>query len=285
MSGIGIIGGSGLYGLEGLANPREVGLETPFGTPSDKLVTGEQDGLPIAFLPRHGRGHRLTPTEVPAQANVFALKSLGIDWVVSVSAVGSLREDLHPGDLVLADQFIDRTMGRPNSFFGEGIVAHVSLADPTCPVLRQAIVEAAAACNLDVKQRATYICIEGPAFSTRAESHLYRSWGADLIGMTAMPEVRLAREASLHYATIALVTDYDCWKVDEDAVNVDAVLATFKRNVENVRRILAALPKVIAKVGAPSCQCGAALSQAILTAPDAIPKNRRAVLAPLFKKP
>ncbi len=287
MARVGIIGGSGLYSLDGLTNVREVKLETPFGEPSDALVAGELGGVQVVFLPRHGRGHRLTPTEVPYRANVFALKSLGVEWLVSVSAVGSLEEGLHPGAIVLPDQFIDRTSGRrPPTFFGNGLVAHVSLAEPTCPRLRKAIAEAAGRAGLAVERSGTYVCIEGPAFSTRAESNLYRSWACDVIGMTSIPEARLAREAELHYATLALVTDYDCWKTDEEAVSADAVVATLQKNVANVKKILAELVPALSQLphDGAHCGCEGALATAVLTDRARIPPEVREALAPLVGK-
>jgi 5'-methylthioadenosine phosphorylase len=283
---IGIIGGTGLYALEGLANIREFKVETPFGAPSDALVAGELGDNQVVFLSRHGRGHRLTPSEVPYRANVFALKSLGVEWLVSVSAVGSLAEEVHPGAIVLPDQYIDRTHGRARSFFGNGLVGHVSLADPNCGSLRSIIAGAAASLDFKVHQGGTYLCIEGPAFSTRAESNLYRSWGAQIIGMTSMPEVTLAREAELHYATLALVTDYDCWKTNEEAVSADSVIATLQRNVANVRRILAALVPALGKARLPqgACNCSNALGAAMLTDPACVPPEQRETLGPLLMK-
>jgi 5'-methylthioadenosine phosphorylase len=286
MTRIGIIGGSGLYALEGLTNVRELKLETPFGEPSDALVAGELGGAQVVFLPRHGRGHRLSPTEVPYRANVFALKSLGVEWLVSVSAVGSLSEELHPGAIVIPDQYIDRTVRRSPTFFGNGLVAHVSLADPTCPALHRAVVAAAGEADVPVIEGGTYVCIEGPAFSTRAESKLYRSWGAQVIGMTAIPEVRLAREAELHYVTLALVTDYDCWKTDEEAVSADGVVATLNRNVANVRRLLSKLVPLLESPSTelPACTCADALGAAILSDKSRVPESVREALAPLVSR-
>ena len=285
MARIGIIGGSGLYALEGLTSARELKLETPFGAPSDALVAGEVGAAQVVFLPRHGRGHRLSPSEVPYRANVFALKSLGIEWLVSVSAVGSLALDIQPGTIVIPDQYIDRTLVRERSFFGGGIVGHVSLADPTCPVLRRALGAAAAASGIAVRDGGTYVCIEGPAFSTRAESNLYRSWGAHVIGMTGMPEAQLAREAELHYAALALVTDYDCWKAGEAAVSVDAVVAIMRDNIAHVRTILAALLPALAQESAePGCACPHAVKDALITDPGVIPDEQREALAPILGK-
>lgn len=286
MMRIGIIGGSGLYGMDGVTNVRELNLETPFGRPSDTLTVGEFNGAQLVFLPRHGRGHSLSPSEVPYRANVFAAKSLGVEWLISVSAVGSLAESLHPGAIVLPDQYIDRTANRQRTFFEQGIVAHVSMADPTCPTLRRAIAQATASAGLTAKNGGTYICIEGPAFSTRAESNLYRSWGAEIIGMTSMPEARLAREAEIHYATMALVTDYDCWKVDEAAVSVDTVIATLKQNVANVRKILAAIVPTLDEVSqqAHDCRCDTALANAILTDRTHLDPDKHDVLGPIVGK-
>jgi len=286
MTRIGIIGGSGLYALDGLTNVREIKLETPFGEPSDALVAGELGGAQVVFLPRHGRGHRLSPTEVPYRANVFALKSLGVEWLLSVSAVGSLAGDLHPGTIVIPDQFIDRTVRRSPTFFGNGLVAHVSLADPTCPALHRIVVAAAGEAGVPVVDGGTYVCIEGPAFSTRAESNLYRSWNAQVIGMTAIPEVRLAREAELHYATLALVTDYDCWKTDEEAVSADGVVAILNRNVANVRRILSHLVPLLESQTSelPRCGCADALRSAILSDKTRVPETVREALGPLVGK-
>ena len=287
MTRIGIIGGSGLYGLDGLSDVRELNIETPFGPPSDSLTVGELAGNQLVFLPRHGRGHVLAPNEVPYRANVFAMKSLGVEWLISISAVGSLAENLHPGAISLPDQYIDRTTDRIPTFFGHGVVAHVSLADPNCAVLRQTIAKATASVGLKAKQGGTYVCIEGPAFSTRAESLLFRSWGAEVVGMTGMTEARLAREAELHYATLALVTDYDCWKTDEAAVSADAVIATLQQNVANVRKILAAVIPMLGEVGAANqhgCPCTTALATAILTDRTRISDERREALEPLLGK-
>jgi 5'-methylthioadenosine phosphorylase len=284
MTTIGIIGGTGLYDLDGLESVRQVNVDTPFGSPSDALVTGTLDGLQLVFVPRHGRGHRLTPSEVPYRANIFALKSLGAEWVISVSAVGSLDEGIHPGDVVTPDQLIDRTRGRPSTFFGDGIVAHVAFGDPICKPLSQHLHAATRACDLTCHAGGTYVCMEGPAFSTRAESNLYRSWGASVIGMTALPEAKLAREAEMHYATIALVTDYDCWHQDAADVDVDAVLEVLKKNAENVRRILKeALPGIPGlepgEAETPACGCADALQMAIVTDAEMVPAERKQELA------
>jgi 5'-methylthioadenosine phosphorylase len=277
---VAVIGGSGLYEMEGLAQVRQVTVTTPFGDPSDVIIVGWLEGVPVAFLPRHGRGHRINPSQVPARANIYALKSLGVERVISVSAVGSLREEVHPLDMVVPDQLIDRTRGRPNTFFEDGIVAHVSLADPFCPVLSRAVADSAAAVGATVHRGGTYVVMEGPAFSTRAESHLYRSWGASVIGMTALPEAKLAREAELCYAVLACATDYDVWNHAAEDVSVEAVVANLQKNVatsrEILRRVLPRLPQQ------RSCSCATALRHAIITAPARIPKEARERLGPLI---
>lgn len=289
MTAIGIIGGSGMYQLEGLTSLREIKLETPFGAPSDALVTGELDGLKLVFLPRHGRGHRLLPSEVPYRANVFALKSLGVEYVISVSAVGSLKDTFHPGEVVVPAQYVDRTCGRASTFFGEGLVAHVSLADPVCARLARVLTESSRACGLKAHENATALCIEGPAFSTRAESQLYRGWGMDIIGMTSLPEARLAREAELHYATLALVTDYDCWHETEQAVTVETVVQVLGKNTANVKRILANAVPALKALGAGKdhsshCPCATALANAIISDPTVAGAEQREALRPIIGK-
>jgi 5'-methylthioadenosine phosphorylase len=266
---VGVIGGSGLYAMEGLARVREVRVETPFGDPSDAITIGEIEGTRVAFLPRHGRGHRLMPTELPVQANIYALKSLGVEWIVYISAVGSLREKIRPLDLVIPDQLIDRTKSRVNSFFGNGIVVHASFAEPFCPTLAGILHEAAREVDVTVHKGGTYVVMEGPLFSTRAESLLYRSWNADIIGMTALPEAKLAREAEIHYAALACATDYDVWHESEEPVTVEMVVANLLKNVDHskaiVRKVAARIPDTAA------CGCDRALENAIITAPEAIP--------------
>ncbi|HEY7984261.1 MAG TPA: S-methyl-5'-thioadenosine phosphorylase [Ktedonobacterales bacterium] len=281
-----VIGGSGLYQMPGLADAQEITVQTPFGPPSDAVTVGRLGETSVAFLPRHGRGHRLTPTEVPARANLYALKTLGVEWVLSVSAVGSLREELPPLDLVIPDQVIDRTKSRPNTFFGEGVVAHVAFAEPFCPHL-SGMVATAAAPLADVRTHrgGTYVCIEGPQFSTRAESNLYRQWGCDIIGMTAIPEAKLAREAELCYATIACITDYDVWRTTTEAVTVEMVVANLARNVANAQQIIrgvaASLPASRAGSG---CDCAGALANAIMTDPKLITPAMRERYGPLLSK-
>ncbi len=286
---VGVIGGSGLYDIAGLSDVHEVQVETPFGAPSDAYVIGMLDGVRMIFLPRHGRGHRFLPSEVNYAANIYGMKKLGAEYVLSVSAVGSLREQIRPGDVVLPDQFIDRTRGRRSSFFGQGLVGHVSFAEPICPRLHDSLKRAAAKHMPDggLHGKGTYLVMEGPAFSTRAESHLYRSWGADVIGMTNLPEAKLAREAEICYATLALPTDYDCWKQDEEAVSVDAVIAVLQRNVSRARAIIASLAAVLRDAPARegdghACPCPSAARHAIMTAPDRVPPEARERLGLLF---
>ncbi|MDP2952445.1 MAG: S-methyl-5'-thioadenosine phosphorylase, partial [Chloroflexota bacterium] len=235
---IGVIGGSGLYEMEGLADIEEARVKTPFGDPSDTIVVGTLEGTRVAFLPRHGRGHRISPTRLPARANIYALKSLGVEWVISVSAVGSLKEEIRPLDLVVPDQLIDRTRSRVNSFFEDGPVVHVGFADPFCPVLSRSLYEAAREAGARVHRGGTYVVMEGPLFSTRAESDLYRSWGASVIGMTALPEAKLAREAEICYATLACATDYDCWREGHESVTIEMVIANLTQNVATAKQIL-----------------------------------------------
>lgn len=279
---IGIIGGSGLYDIEGLQQIKQVRIRTPFGSPSDVVVLGDLDGVQMAFLSRHGRGHRFNPSEINYRANIFALKSLGVRRVISVSAVGSLKESLKPGDVVLPDQFIDLTKRRISTFFEGGIVAHVAFGEPVCASLGASLFTAARSVDATVHQGGTYVCMEGPVFSTKAESHLYRQWGASVIGMTNLPEAKLAREAELCYATLALVTDYDCWHETEEAVTVDAILETLHQNVALAKRLLRAAVKSAAS--AMDCGCQQALQHAIVTAPEHIPGALRRKLALLIER-
>lgn len=265
---IGVLGGSGLYAIDALDDARWQRVDTPWGPPSDEILTGRIGGIGFAFLPRHGRGHRIAPAEINARANIDALKRLGCTDVLALSAVGSLREEIAPGDFVAVDQFIDRTAGRPQSFFGTGMVAHVSLADPVCPRLSALAAAAGQAAGAKVAPRGTYVAIEGPQFSTRAESHLYRSWGADVIGMTALPEARLAREAELPYALIGMATDYDCWRAGEAHVEVDVVLAVMHANAARARRLIAELAAALPATRAPS-PIDTCLDAALITAPEA----------------
>ena len=266
---IGVIGGSGVYRIEGLEGASWVKVKTPWGKPSDEILVGRLMSTPMAFLPRHGRGHVHSPGSIPYRANIDALKRLGCTDVIAVSAVGSLREDFGPGDFVLVEQFIDRTFAREKSFFGAGCVAHVSLAHPTCPRLGSALALAATAAGKTIHQGATYLAMEGPQFSTLAESRLYRQWGADVIGMTGMPEAKLAREAELCYASLAMVTDYDCWHPDHDAVDVATVIATLTANADAARATVAELPSALQGPRMPCPQgCDRALGHALMTAPD-----------------
>jgi 5'-methylthioadenosine phosphorylase len=264
---IGILGGSGLYELEALEGAQWIGVDTPWGAPSDELLIGRLRGVKFVFLPRHGRGHRIPPSQVNARANVDALKRAGCTDLVAISAVGSLREELAPGRFVLVDQFIDRTFAREKSFFGPGLVAHVSMADPVCPRLSGLLATAAERAGASVARGGTYLAMEGPQFSSRAESELYRSWGCDVIGMTAMPEAKLAREAELPYALVGMVTDYDCWRQDEDAVEVSAIIAQLMANAGRARDMVEAFAKALPAERTPS-PIDTALDSAIITAPD-----------------
>ena len=279
---IAVIGGSGLYELEGLTDVRWRRVRTPFGDPSDEYCTGRLEGRPVIFLPRHGRGHRLTPSELNFRANIWGLKSLGAEWIVSVSAVGSMKEAIHPLDLVIPSQFFDATKRRVSSFFGDGIVAHVGMADPVCPTVAGAIEKAARTTGATVHRGGTYICIEGPQFSTKAESRIYRGWGVDVIGMTNMPEAKLAREAELCYATLALVTDYDVWHESHDAVTVEAVIQNLLKNVATAKDVLR---RVIPSLGPPrACPCASLLQNAVITSPSAFPLDTRRRLDLLLGK-
>src|SRR6185369_5715789 len=267
---IGIIGGSGLYEMDGLTDVREVTVETPFGAPSDAIVHGRLGATELFFLPRHGRGHRLLPSELPFRANLWALKHLGVSRVIAVGAVGSLREEIAPGHLVVPDQFIDRTFNRVGTFFGNGIVAHVAFGDPVCPVLSRSLVDSARRLNATVHVGGTYVCMEGPQFSTRAESELYRSWGANIIGMTNLQEAKLAREAELCFATLALATDYDCWNTEAGDVVIEDILAILNQNVATAQHIIAQVIPQLPPVRA--CPCGHALKDAIITDRTMVPQ-------------
>ena len=277
-----IIGGSGLYDFAGLTDWRRLDIETPFGRPSDSIVTGTVSGVDVAFLPRHGRGHRISPSHLPARANIYALKTLGVERILSVSAVGSLREELKPLDMVIPDQLIDRTRSRPATFFEDGIVAHVAFADPFCPDLSGLLHRAAVHQGMRSHSGGTYVVMEGPQFSTRAESELYRSWGASVIGMTGLPEAKLAREAEMCYATMALVTDYDCWHEAEESVSVEMVVANLLKNAESAQRVIR---EVVAGLNpVRDCGCGSALQDAIVTAPDLVPRSTLERLSPIVER-
>jgi len=279
---IGIIGGSGLYAMPGLTNVREERVETPFGDPSDAFILGELEGRKVAFLARHGRGHRLLPSELNFRANIYAMKKLGVERILSVSAVGSLKEEHKPTDFVIPDQFIDRTFARVGTFFGEGIVAHVGFGDPVCGTVAAALAGACAGVGVVGKRGGTYVCMEGPQFSTRAESNLYRSWGADVIGMTNLQEAKLAREAETCYATMAMVTDYDCWREGHDDVTIDQIVAVLHQNADNAAKVVKAA--VAAMPAERNCACASALKYAVLTDSKVIPAATRAKLALLLDK-
>ena len=285
MKTVGIIGGSGLYEIQGLSDIDSLSVETPWGNPSDELVTGTLGDVRMVFLPRHGRGHVLIPSEINYRANVFAMKKLGVEWIIAVSAVGSMKEEIAPGHVVVPSQYYDHTKGRRSTFFGEGLAAHVSMADPVCPVLSAVVAQAARDSGATVHEGGTYICMEGPQFSSRAESNIYRSWGVDVIGMTNMPEAKLAREAEICYSSLALATDYDCWHEGHDDVTVDDLIETLTRNV--------ALSKKVIQTAAPQinetrdCICSSALETAIITSGDAITqevKNRLGILIQRYIK-
>jgi 5'-methylthioadenosine phosphorylase len=279
---IGIIGGSGLYSMPGFEAQQEVAVETPWGSPSDKFVIGRLSGKDVAFLARHGRGHRISPSELNFRANIYGMKSLGVERIVSLSAVGSLKEEHRPQDFVIPDQFFDRTRGRISTFFGDGLVVHVSFAHPVCSELTATVHQACLASGVTSKKGGTYLCMEGPAFSTVAESNVYRSWGMDVIGMTNLQEAKLSREAEICYATVAMVTDYDCWHPDHDAVTVDQIVANLVKNAENAASVVAA-----AVAGMPTqrqCPCGSALKNAIITDRKLVPDSTKKKLALLVGK-
>ena len=279
---VGVIGGSGLYRMTGLEQIREIQIKTPFGKPSEKFIKGRLGKTELIFLPRHGQGHRWLPTEINFRANIFAMKKFGVDRIISVSAVGSLRQEIAPGDIVIPDQFIDRTTQRPSTFFGKGIVAHVSLADPFCKELSGKLAGAAASEGGKVHARGTYLCMEGPQFSTRAESHLYRSWGADVIGMTNLQEAKLAREAEICFSTLALATDYDCWNQAVGDVEIESVLAVLRQNAELAQRTIRRVATLL--TDSRSCSCAMSLKDAIITERSRIPQKIRSELRPIIGK-
>jgi 5'-methylthioadenosine phosphorylase len=282
---IGVIGGSGLYQIAGLTEVEEVSLSTPFGDPSDVFFIGTLEGERVAFLPRHGRGHTLLPTEIPFRANIYAMKMLGVERIISASAVGSLREELKPTDIVFPDQFFDRTRQRVSTFFGGGIAAHVSFADPVCSDLVDTLEQAARAAlrEIDIHRGGTYICMEGPSFSTRAESEIYRSMGMSVIGMTNLQEAKLAREAEICYATMALVTDYDCWHPDHDSVTVEMIIEFLNRNAKNAQKLVAgAVAQLVNKQR--TCKCGDSLRHAIITSPERIAPEAKQRLKAIIGK-
>jgi 5'-methylthioadenosine phosphorylase len=279
---IGIIGGSGLYHMPGFEAQEEANITTPFGAPSDNYVLGRLAGRNVAFLARHGRGHRISPSELNFRANIYGMKDLGVERILSLSAVGSLKEEYRPQDFVIPDQFFDRTRGRISTFFGEGLVAHISFADPICPEMTGVVTEACRASGVTARQGGTYLCMEGPAFSTKAESNVYRSWGMDVIGMTNLQEAKLAREAEICYVTAAMVTDYDCWHPEHDAVTVSDIIANLVKNAENACKVVAAA--VAAMPRGRSCKCGSALAHAILTDRALVPEATKKKLGILIDK-
>ncbi len=277
---VGIIGGSGLYGMKGLTISEERVVETPFGHPSDAYMLGDLDGVPVAFLARHGRGHHILPSELNFRANIFGMKILGVETIVSASAVGSMKEQYAPTDIVIPDQFIDRTRHRVDTFFGDGLVGHVSFADPVCSDTAAALVEAGRKAGARIHERGTYLCMEGPQFSTRAESLLYRSWGVDVIGMTNLQEAKLSREAEICYATLAMVTDYDCWHESEEAVSVEKVIGYLHKNASTAAEIIRNVVSVLAG-RERSCPCESALKYALMTEPSRIPAKTLKTLEPI----
>ncbi|HLA78398.1 MAG TPA: S-methyl-5'-thioadenosine phosphorylase [Vicinamibacteria bacterium] len=280
---VGIIGGSGLYEMEGFTDQREVAVDTPFGAPSDSLMVGQLEGRRVAFLPRHARGHRILPGELNFRANIWAMKSIGVETILSVSAVGSLKAQYQPLHMVIPDQFVDRTTQRPASFFGRGLVAHMAFAHPFCATLRPLLAEACRDAGATFHQGGTYICIEGPQFSTRAESELYRSWGMDIIGMTNLQEARLAREAEICYVTLAMVTDYDCWHPEHDAVTAEQIIANLVKNAAMAKAVLRAAVRRV-PTGPRDCECASALKHALVTGGELVPAQVKRELAPIIDK-
>ena len=279
---IAVIGGSGLYDIEGMTDIEEVNIETPFGKPSDAITIGKLEGVGVAFLPRHGKGHRISPTEIPSRANIYALKSLGVEFIIASCSAGSFKKEIAPGHLLIPDQLIDRTRNRVNTFFEGGIVAHIPFADPFCPVLSQILVESAREAGATVHPKGTYVVMEGPAFSTRAESRLYRSWGADIIGMTALPEAKLAREAEICYAVIGCVTDYDSWWHSAEPITIDFILNTMRHNVDIAKSIIKlAVSRIQEK---RDCPCATALEIAIVTDPKLVPDEQKKKLELIIGK-
>jgi 5'-methylthioadenosine phosphorylase len=279
---IGIIGGSGLYAMPGFEAEEEVAISSPWGSPSDNYVTGTLAGREVVFLARHGRGHRISPSELNFRANIYGFKTLGVERIISLSAVGSLKQEHRPLDFVIPDQFFDRTRGRVSTFFGEGLVAHISFADPICPDLTEVLFDACQSQSINAKKGGTYLCMEGPAFSTKAESNVYRSWGMDVIGMTNLQEAKLAREAEICYVTVAMVTDYDCWHPDHDAVTVTDIIANLVKNAENAAKVVTAA--VANMPESRKCKCGSALAHALITDRKVVPDSTLAKLEPLVGK-
>ncbi len=279
---VGVIGGSGLYEMEGLEEIQTVSLTTPFGDPSDSFVTGRLEGIKAVFLPRHGRGHRIAPSFLNFRANIYGMKMLGVEWIIGVSAVGSMKESIHPGDMVIPNQFIDRTVGRPSTFFSDGIVGHVGFADPVCPILSQILFEAGKEVGATVQKDGTYLCMEGPQFSTRAESKLHRSWGVDVVGMTNLPEAKLAREAEICYATIAFATDFDCWHEEAGDVSISDVLRILAQSSKTAK---SAIRHAVRKLpDQRTCVCSTALKYALITDKAMIPEKTKRDLEPIIGK-
>lgn len=278
---IGVIGGSGLYDMRGLEDVKAHKVNTPFGNPSDEIITGRIEGIGVAFLPRHAKGHKILPSELPSKANIYALKSLGVEWIISIGAVGSMKEEIKPRDFVIPDQIFDRTRARPATFFGDGIVAHVGFANPYCPVLSELLYTCARELGYGVHRGGIYLCIEGPQFSTKAESRIYRQWGVDIIGMTSLPEARLAREAEICYATVALVTDYDVWREAEE-VTIEMVLDNLLVNAQHAKDLIRTVVSRIPEVR--ECECARALTNAIITQKDLIPEAKKKDLGLLIDK-
>jgi 5'-methylthioadenosine phosphorylase len=279
---VGVIGGSGLYEMEGLEEVQKISLKTPFGDPSDDFILGRLEGVKIAFLPRHGKGHRISPSSLNFRANIYAMKLLGVQWVIGVSAVGSMKESLHPGDMVIPDQYIDRTIHRQNTFFTDGIVCHISFGDPVCPVLSQILFQAGKEVGATVQKDGTYLCIEGPQLSTRAESRLYRTWAVDVIGMTNLPEAKLAREAEICYATLAFVTDYDCWHEEAEDVSVGEILRILAQSTKTAKSAIRNAVKNLPEKR--ECICATALKHALITGKKMIPEKTKKDLEPIIGK-
>jgi 5'-methylthioadenosine phosphorylase len=279
---IGVIGGSGLYVMQGLTNAREIRVKTPFGDPSDAIVVGTLEGKQVAFLARHARGHRILPTEINYRANIYAMKLLGVERIISASAVGSLKEELRPGEFLVADQFVDRTKGRISTFFGNGLVAHVTFDKPTCAQVSRVLADASVHCAVPVHRKGTYICMEGPQFSTLAEAHMHRKLEFDVIGMTNVTEAKLAREAELCYGTIAMITDYDCWHPDHESVTGAQIMATLQQNADNAQKVLREAIKSMPT--ARECKCGSALAHALITGAKLVPKSTKKNLSAIIGK-
>ncbi len=279
---IGVIGGTGLYDIEGMTDIGLVSVDTPFGPPSDAIITGKLEGVSVAFLPRHGKAHSIPPTDIPARANIYALKSLGVEHIIAVNSAGSFKQEIKPGDLLIPDQIIDRTRNRVNTFFSEDLVVHIPFAEPFCPVLSQVLYQAAGETGATVHQGGTFLAMEGPAFSTRAESRLYRSWGADIIGMTILPEAKLAREAEICYASLGCITDYDSWMEQSEPITIDTIIDCLRRNVDTAKTIIKMAVGRISE--SRDCDCATALKTAIVTAPALIPAEQKKKLDLLIGK-